>query len=336
MRTARVARLLSLIRALESSRPRTADDLAKLLGISRRTVFRDLRLLAQAGVPTSFDRATRRYTAEKSMLLPPVALTHAEALALMLATRYAAPQFAPDQAAAKAAAMKIESALPAAIRDYCGSLAERIEIRPGPISDTASIAGAFTTLQSALSEQTLLQARYDAYYEGQVLDLVLHPYYLAHVHRGWYLIAYSEHHGATRTFKVERFLQIKKLAEKFTLDRRFSLDDYLGCAWNMIRGDRRYHVKIRFLKQVAANVDEIAWHKTQRAVYQDDGSLLFEVDVDGVSEIAWWVLGYGEQAQVLEPPELRKIVAGHVERMSLFYGVNGHRGADRSSPARHK
>ncbi len=260
-------------------------------------------------------------------MLPPVALTHAEALALMLATRYAAPQFVPDHAAAAAAGMKIESALPAAIRDHCGLLARRVEIRQSPASDNASIAGAFETLQAALAEQAVVEARYDSYYEGQVLDLVLQPYQLAYMHRGWYLIAFSERHQEKRTFKVERFLQIKKLARRFTMDRRFSLDDYLGYAWNMIRGDQRYHVKIRFLKKVAANVDEIVWHKTQRTVCQDDGSLLFEVDVDGVREIAWWVLGYGDQAQVLEPPELRKIVAGHVKRMSSYYGANGRGGA---------
>jgi predicted DNA-binding transcriptional regulator YafY len=98
----------------------------------------------------------------------------------------------------------------------------------------------------------------------------------------------------------------------------------------MIRGDKRYHVKIRFLKRVAGNVDEILWHKTQRTTFEEDGSLLFEVDVDGIDEIAWWALGYGDQAQVLEPPELREKVAGHAERMQRYYQGDGlNRGGNR-------
>ena len=76
---------------------------------------------------------------------------------------------------------------------------------------------------------------------------------------------------------------------------------------------------MRFLSKVASNVDEINWYKTQRTIYKPDGSMLFEVDVDRLSEIAWWILGYGDQAQVLEPIELREIIAAHVKQMYSYY-----------------
>jgi proteasome accessory factor B len=103
------------------------------------------------------------------------------------------------------------------------------------------------------------------------------------------------------------------------MDPDFSLENYFGHAWLMIRGDRRYHVVIRFQPKVAGNVDEVVWHKTQRTTHLPDGAMLFEVDVDGVEEIAWWVLGYGDQAEALEPPELRALIAGHARRMATLY-----------------
>jgi proteasome accessory factor B len=319
MKTAHIERLLKLLQALQSGRPNTADQLAELLGVSRRTVYRDLRLLARGGIVYKLDRKTGRYTTTRTSLLPPVTLTHSEALSLMLATRYLLHQYTPDQTAALAAGMKIEGVLPAAMRDDCGPLLERIEIRPPPASDTTSIVGAVGTLQSALARKRKVQIRYDSYYEGGAIDTVLHPYRLAHIHRGWYLIAHSEQHAERRTFKVERILQIKMLDAPFTMDATFSLEEYFGNAWNMIRGEKPHHVKIRFLKMVAANVDEIVWHKTQRTCFQEDGSLLFEADVDGAKEISWWILGYGDQAQVLEPPELRDIVGRHARHMNAFY-----------------
>lgn len=323
MRSDRIERLLKLIQCLQSGRAQAVDDLVELIGVSRRTIFRDLDLLTRAGIPYTFDRARKRYSTERTTLLPPVSLTHAEALALLMTTRFLlSGAQAPDAAAAASAALKIESMLPPALRDYCVPIVEHTEIRPDPASDASAVAEAIPVLQSALARRKKVRVRYDSYYEGRILDVTLHPYRLVYIHRGWYLIAFSEQHDEVRTFKIERTLELKPLAEEYRIDPTFNLDEYFGHAWMMIRGDQRYHVVIRFREKVAGNVDEIAWHKTQRTTYQEDGTLLFEVDVDGIEEIVWWVLGYGSQAQVLEPPELRKLVADHARQMCEYYNAD--------------
>lgn len=322
--TKRVERLLKLIQALQSGRSKTVEDLAKLAGVSRRTVFRDLELLARAGIRYTYDRHTRRYSTEQTMLLPPVTLTHSEALALLLAARYViSHRGISHEAVAASAALKLESMLPPPIRDYCGSLMERMEIRGDRVSDTTSILDTISILQTAILHENKVRVRYDSYYEGRVIDVVLHPYRLAYIHRGWYLIAFTEQTSRVQTYKIERILRIRMLDAVYTIDPAFNLDSYFGDAWLMIRGETRYHVKVRFLSKVAGNVDEIHWHKTQSTSYEADGSLLFEADVDGVEEISWWILGYGDQAQVLEPPELRELVAARVAHMHEYYHSDG-------------
>jgi proteasome accessory factor B len=81
-------------------------------------------------------------------------------------------------------------------------------------------------------------------------------------------------------------------------------------------------VVIRFEKTVARNVAEVRWHRTQRSKFLDDGRLEYCVTVSGLHEISWWVLGYGDQAEVLEPPELRRLVADRASRLADRY--NGH------------
>jgi predicted DNA-binding transcriptional regulator YafY len=87
----------------------------------------------------------------------------------------------------------------------------------------------------------------------------------------------------------------------------------------MIRGPRRYHVVIRFSPKVAGNVEEVLWHPTQQCTPLEDGSLRYEVDVDGVEEISWWVLGYGKEAVVEKPAALRKIIVEHFQAMAGNY-----------------
>jgi hypothetical protein len=83
-------------------------------------------------------------------------------------------------------------------------------------------------------------------------------------------------------------------------------------------------VVVRFSRKVAQNVAEVAWHKTQRLEFRADGSLDFHVTVSGLGEISWWILGYGDQAEVVQPPELRRIVAGHAARMIEKYADQSH------------
>ncbi len=320
----RLIRLLKLLQAFQANRPTTVEELATMVGVSRRTVFRDLRLLAAAGIEYSYNRETQRYAAAREMLLPPVTLTHAEALTLMLGARYVANRrILPGGTMATSASLKLESMIPASIRDYCGPLLERTEIRSIPVSDAASITETISLIQSGLREQKVLHVKYDSYHDQTQIEVDLHPCRLLHMHRGWYLIAFTEQFNEVRTYKVERILHLKVLDAHYEWDRKFNLDDYFGNAWLMIRGDERFHVKIRFLPRVAANVDEVIWHKTQVIQYEEDGSLIFEVDVDGLEEISWWILGYGDQAQVLEPTKLRELIAKRVKGMYAYYQGHG-------------
>ncbi len=126
-------------------------------------------------------------------------------------------------------------------------------------------------------------------------------------------------HDDVRTFKIERINRLENTNTRFRPPKHFDLQSYLGNAWNMVRGDGRFHVEIHFSNMVAGNVEEVMWHKTQRTRRKSDGALVFEVDVDGIDEIAWWILGYGDQAVVTEPEALRKLIASHAVQLAQYY-----------------
>jgi predicted DNA-binding transcriptional regulator YafY len=94
----------------------------------------------------------------------------------------------------------------------------------------------------------------------------------------------------------------------------------------MIRGDKSYDVLLRFSPLVGPNVAEVNWHKTQRVRWDDDGAVFFSCTVDGLDEIAWWVLSYGPEVEVLKPPDLRRRIAKMARQMLDLY----HKGGPRS------
>jgi len=52
----------------------------------------------------------------------------------------------------------------------------------------------------------------------------------------------------------------------------------------------------------------------------EDGSVTMEFRVDGLGEIGWWVLGYGDQVELLAPKALRKRIADTAKNMVRLNG----------------
>jgi len=83
----------------------------------------------------------------------------------------------------------------------------------------------------------------------------------------------------------------------------------------MIPQGQIYNIKLKFLPKVAQNVAEVHWHSTQKVIYNKDGSANVEFRIDGLGEIIWWILGYGDQVQVLAPKTLRRKVIETAKNM---------------------
>jgi predicted DNA-binding transcriptional regulator YafY len=108
----RAARLLSLSRLLEAKGPHLAETLAGQLGVSIRTLYRDMGTLQSNGVPVKGTPGTG-YHLENGIALPPLTLTDSELGALHLGLALVGQsQDAELGASAKALADKIDAALP--------------------------------------------------------------------------------------------------------------------------------------------------------------------------------------------------------------------------------
>jgi predicted DNA-binding transcriptional regulator YafY len=314
-------RLLKLIGLLQAGRGYNADSLAVECGVSRRTIFRDLDLLRQSGIPLTFDPDRQHYRIPGACLLPPTNFTSEEALALVLLCHGLGDGCGlPFLSPARSAAVKLESSLPTRLRDEILNVAATVQILPAPLNPLEGRKPLYDQLLDAIATRRSVRIRYESLQERQVLVTRLSPYRMFFSRRSWYVVGRSSLHRAKRTFHLGRILSATTLDDHFQIPRGFSIVRYLGNAWHMIaEKGRDSEVVVRFSRLVAKNVAEVNWHKTQRLVWRDDGSLDFHATVSGLGEISWWILGYGDQAEVLSPPELRQRIAERVNRMAAIY-----------------
>jgi proteasome accessory factor B len=321
MNLAHIHRLLQLISLLQAGRAYNIDALALECNVSRRTIFRDLELVRQSGIPILFDEKVRQYRIPGACLLPPTNFSLEEALSLIvLCHDLGNGSGLPFLSSARSAVVKLESALPSQLREQLRGFAEAVHIQPPSMNPLEGQKPVFDELLEAIHSRHSVRIRYNSLKEGCQINTRLSPYRLFFSRHSWYVVGRSSIHRATRMFNLSRMVAVETLDDVVQIPKNFSLDRYLRNAWHLIPEKGPNHkVLVHFQKLVAQNVAEITWHKTQQLTFLEDGSLEFRVTVSGLNEISWWILGYGDQAKVIEPPELRQLIADRIKRMAEIY-----------------
>ena len=128
---------------------------------------------------------------------------------------------------------------------------------------------------------------------------------------GFYLVGYCHLRRSERIFAVERIRELKALAARFTVRPGFAADEYLRHAWGIIKGDI-VPVKVIFSRSVARYIRDRLWHPTQKLRELSDGRLELSLRVADTLEVRRFILGYGAQAEVVEPPSLREALRAEI------------------------
>lgn len=317
-----IHRMQRLIQWLRSDRKLTARLAADAFEVSPRTVANDILQLRTMGYPIEFDhRRSTYYLTDPVENLPVLPLRNTE-LAAFLVARHALEALgdAPHARLLADVVDKIAEHLPETIRVEPDALARLIRFDPGP-QPVASVER-LEALQQAVARRNVIRIRYTSNSTGEVTERDVEPYHLLCYQGRWYLIAYCRLRQAMRDFRIDRIAAASEQPETFTIPPDFDLDEYLGPAFGMTRGERTFAVHVRFTPYQARWIREERWHPSQVLVQLPDGSLDVRMQVAGLSDVARWVLSYGAECEVLSPPVLRHRVASEIRGLERIYSGN--------------
>lgn len=303
--------LLAIMLELQGRGKRRAEDLAATFETSKRTIYRDIQALCEAGVPVVAVPG-RGYTLLEGFFLPPVSFTPDEATMLLLGADFMARSFdAQYRAAAAAAARKIEAVLPERSREEVRSLRRSLHFAAPGALDNPAVPEALHRLRRAVVERATVRFRYHTRHPRADAPAPhireADPYGLAHVTGAWYLVAYCHQRRAIRHFRLDRIEDLAPTGRTFARPPDFSLP----------RGGegepREVVVRALFDRDVAR------WVRESRPFYRvaeeerPDG-LLVTLAARQEGEVLQWLLGWGGRVRVLEPESLRRRQAEEAAR----------------------
>ena len=321
----RIQRLIRLLGLLQGGRSFNTRTLSEECGVSRRTIFRDLEDLRDAGVPLRFDEERQLYHIPGKYFQPPNHFTTEETLAVMiLCHELGDPRKLPFYSAARGALEKMETALPEHLREYTRNIASAIEIQlDTTTADPEQQQSVHDQLIEAIAQRKSVRISYRPP-AAETFSTRLSPYQLLFRLHCWYVIGRSSLHRSVRTFNVSRIESAELLEDEYEIPRNFSVQRHLRNAWRLIPEQGSDHqVVLLFQPRVAQNVAEVCWHHTQEIQWLKDGTLKFSVTVSGLEEISWWIMGYGDQVRVEKPDALIEIIRDRARRVADLY--QGHK-----------
>lgn len=206
----RADRLFQLVQLLRARRFATGQQLADELGVSKRTVYRDISDLAGSGVPIRGEAGVG-YQLERGFELAPLTFNGEEVQALVLGARMVSVWGDSELAgSARTAMTKVEAVLPEPLRQVL--LATPLFAPEMPGQDRA--AGEMALLRRAISEQRLIHFSYQRA-DGEHSTRDARPLGLYFWGRKWTLATWCELRNDYRSFRPDRMEQVSLLERRF-------------------------------------------------------------------------------------------------------------------------
>ncbi len=275
---------------------------------STRSLRRYLAILADAGFPWFFDRPSNVYRFADGYSLKRLALTPSDLFGLV-------------------ALKSLGASVGGTIGEYIDDVTERLVATAGsgarervrgrsPVAfrlpeTRLDEAGerAFALLASAERDRRSVEFTYQDK-EGRASKRRADPYGFIMSSGRIYCVAFDHARKAMRTFAVDNATDVRVTAKTFVKPSTFDVEDYASASISgVLAGSESIDVRVRFDRRVAKAAIAARAVAEQQIARREDGGVDITYRVSDVDELVRWVLGWGAQAEIVEPPGARRRIA---------------------------
>jgi predicted DNA-binding transcriptional regulator YafY len=326
-RYSQAARLFMLLDHLRGAGlGRTYDELATEFEVDRRQIRRDLEVLEQVGFPIDRQKMGGRvYVRLEPSTKPYIVLSLRQRYALLAARRvFDLLADTPFHEDIRAIYDKVVASLPEKDRIDIDQHQDKFVCLPvGGPKRYRHKQDVLDGLLTGVLHRLRVRFRYTSA-GGRSHTGLLEPYAMVLYKQGLYVVGANVEPepppAAARVYAVERFTSAEHVkGSRFVVPPGFRVEDYFDGSFGIHLGEDRARAVIDFTPAVSELVRSRTWHPTQVLRPRPGGGLRLRMDVTNPTELCSWILSWGPQARVVEPPELIERVARELREAARQY-----------------
>lgn len=324
----KIERLVAITLLLQTRGKMSARRLAGILGVSTRTIYRDMMALSLAHVPVAMDYGPGGgYYLPDHYHFESIIFTREEALSLVLSADMVGNYnlFAGDSDLHRAL-YKLEATLPEEYREDVRTAREHILIDSTDWENgTGSVH--LEQIRSAILHAQQLDIFYPCltctdvpgvqWQRVNPYGLVLRGIAHRHVRSGiWYMIAYCHECRHFRSFRLKQIEKLRVREDTFLVDPNFDLQKY----WKEARKHLdRYKEPCSLQLRVYPPARYTLSGNSQILCEKSDGSAIVHIQTESTEEAVSYTLALGAYAKVISPPQVREAVAATAQAIASMY-----------------
>ena len=297
--------------------------LADKFNVSGKTIQRDIAFLKEIhNLPIEYDKDYRGYRYTEEVLdMPIMKLTRQEVFALLLARKsieqYQGTAF--ENPLRSFFRKTLDHLSPLDLSSIEG-VNEYVAYLPNGINTCSYVM--IETLAKACRNHIEVKAKYQSASErmGKSTERILRPYGLINHGGNWYLFAEDVSKDKILCYHLARMTSVRSAGKKFERKKNFSIEKSLSKSFGIFVGDETKKVVVRFDAFSSPYVKEKRWNKSQKTKDRKDGGVDFSIEVNDLTEIKVWILGWGRHAKVTSPKSLIEDISEELEVTRKLYG----------------
>ena len=313
----RIDRLTAILIHLQSKKIVTAGELADRFDICKRTVYRDIRALEEAGVPIGSEPGIGYFIVD-SYHLSPVGFSKEEASALLIANKLTEKLTDKTlQENLNSALYKIRSILNVSEKEFIENIDNHIEVfSSSPILKSDIPDKIIDTILKGIDKKVAIEIVYNSFSKNEETNRIVEPVGICHYSFNWHLIAYCKLRNDYRDFRIDRIKSIKLTNEKFTIENKPSIRDYFN---TITSNNDVFLVKLLFDKEIIPEISQAKYYYG----FIDEKDLGNKVEMSFLSNsddyIARWIITLVDKVEILEPELLNEVVVRMVKKLQKKY-----------------
>ncbi len=312
----RLVKSLRIMRLMGRPQGATIEEIAEDLGISRRSVYREIEVLEEVfrlPVYQEEDVRPKRWKIEQGYFktlpvikVPDINLNFLEILSLCLLENHKRAYMGTEiEKSITSAFSKLKLFVPDSLLQQIDRIKSLFISASKFTKDYKGKERIIDRLTQAMLQQKRCVAKYHSFTSDEMKELRIDPLSFFEYNHGLYIFARADGYNDILTLAVERFKDVCITGDEFEYPEGFDPNQRLEYAFGIVGGEP-VEVKIWFSSEQARYIRERRWVKEQRITTHKDGSIVIRMKISGLYEVMRWVLSYGADAKVLEPESLRE------------------------------
>lgn len=319
----RLHRLIGIIALLDSRKVVKAKDIAGILEASERTIYRDVDILCEAGIPiVSIPGPTGGFSFMEGYKLNQDSLHQRDIVNILISSMgIKSEKNTETYQELKNAIIKLENSVPEEYREEIAIAKKKFLYDSDPWIGEKTQNNNIDIIKNAVFNLKKLKMKYKNY-DGEISERIVRPYGVIAKNSQLYFSAFCEERKEVRIFRLDRIDTLEILDESFIMPENFSLEEFweaskqrfLRKAPSNMPVSKAYPVKIKCLEEKKTMLQgfEVLHHEKHEEFY------IYDINMISFHTACSAIFPFCDRIEIIEPGELKKFIIDKAKKIIMI------------------